>query len=79
MSWSVHIDDILILGKGQTQGLDDTKLTAEAKISINFWRSQRTFVLSLHYHRSNSFLSVSATKINRFKAKDSETKNIAFV
>ena len=32
----MHIDDILILGKGRTQGLDDTKLTAEAKILINF-------------------------------------------
>ena len=35
MSSSVHIDnknkDILILGEGQTQGLDDTALTAEAK------------------------------------------------
>ena len=40
MSWSVHIDDknedILILGKGPTQGLDNTALTAEAKYPINF-------------------------------------------
>ena len=40
MSWSVHIDDknedILILGKGTTQGLDNTALTAEAKYPINF-------------------------------------------
>ena len=35
MSSSVHVDnrgkDILTLGKGPTQGLDDTTLTAEAK------------------------------------------------
>ena len=35
MSSSVHVDnkkkDILILGKGPTQGLDDTSLTAEKK------------------------------------------------
>ena len=35
LSSSVHIDnkrkDILILGEGPTQGLDDTTLTAEAK------------------------------------------------
>ena len=35
MSSSVHVDnkkkDILILGKGPTQGLDDTLLTAEKK------------------------------------------------
>ena len=38
-SSSVHIDsennDILILGEGPTQGLEDTILTAEPKYSIN--------------------------------------------
>ena len=28
--------DILIIGEGPTQGLDDTTLTAEAKCPINF-------------------------------------------
>ena len=40
---SVHIDnkkeDILVLGKDPKQGLDDTRMTAEAKYSINFSRS----------------------------------------
>ena len=40
MSSSVHVDnkekDILILGGGPTQGLDDTTLTVEAKYPINF-------------------------------------------
>ena len=40
MSSSVHINNkgkaILILGKAPTQGLDDTKLTAESKYPINF-------------------------------------------
>ena len=40
MSTYVHIDnknkDILIIGEGSTQGLDDTTLTAEAKYFINF-------------------------------------------
>ena len=40
MNSPVHLDnkerDILILGEGQTQGLDDTILTAEAKCPINF-------------------------------------------
>ena len=43
MSSSLLIDnkgkDILILSEGQTQGLDNTTLTAEAKYSINFSRS----------------------------------------
>ena len=46
MRSSVHIDnkkiDILILGIGPTQGLDDT-LTAEAQCSINFSRSNEKF------------------------------------
>ena len=37
MGSSVHKgNDILILGEGRTQGLDDTTLTAEAKYLINF-------------------------------------------
>ena len=78
VSSSVHIDDenkdILILGKGPTQGLDDTTLTAEAEYFTNFTRSQRKFCLSLHYNGSNSFLFVKATKIYQFKTKDSEIK-----
>ena len=75
MSSSVHVDnkgkDILILGEGPTQGLDDTTLTAEAKYPINFTQSGKRFVLSLHYNGSNSFLFVNATKIYQFKAKES--------
>ena len=37
---SLHVDnigkDILFLGEGPTQGLNDTTLTTEAKNSINF-------------------------------------------
>ena len=48
MSSSVHIDNkkkhILILGKGPTQGLDDTALTAKAQYSISFSRSNINFV-----------------------------------
>ena len=71
MDSSVHIDtkgkDILTLGVGPVQGLDDTTLTAEAKCSIakcsiNFTQSSRKFCLSLHYNGSNSFLFVNATK-----------------
>ena len=38
--------DILDLGEGPTQGLDDAKRTAEAKCSIDFARSRRNFFLS---------------------------------
>ena len=66
MSSSVHIanknKNILILGEGQTQVLDDTILTAEAKYRINFTQSGKRFVLTIHYNRNNSFLFVKAKK-----------------
>ena len=73
MNSSVHIDnknkDILTLGEGPTQGLDDTTLTAEAKYPINFTQSGKRLVLSLHFNGSNSFLFVNATKYINSKQK----------
>ena len=65
-SSSVYIDnkggDILILGRGPTQALDDTTLTAETQYLINFTRPNIKFCLSLHYIGSDSFLFVSIVK-----------------
>ena len=62
MSSSAQIDnkkkDILILGKGPTQGLEDT-LTAEKMYSINFTVTKKNFFLSLHYNGANSKCSKS--------------------
>ena len=75
MSSSAHIDnkkkDILVLGKGPTQGLEHT-LTAEKMYSINFTEKNKKFCLSLHYNGENSYLFVNGTEIYKFKAKDSE-------
>ena len=75
MSSSVHVDnkkkDILILGKGPTQGLEHT-LTAEKMYSINFTVTKKKFCLSLHYNGANSYLFVNGTEIYKFKAEDSE-------
>ena len=80
MSSSVHVDnknkDILILGEGLIQGLDDTTLTAEAKYPINFTQPNKRFVLSVHYNGSNSFLFVNAGKIYKFKAKNLGNKRL---
>ena len=74
----MHFDkkgkNVLILGKGPTQGLDDYTLTAEAQYSIAFSRSNRKFCFSLRYNESNSFLFVNDRKIYQFKAKDSKRK-----
>ena len=75
MSSSSHIDnkkkDILILGKGPTQGLEHT-LTAEKLYSINFTKENTKFCLSLHYNGANSYLFVNGKEIIKFKAKHSE-------
>ena len=67
ISTSVHTANknkySLILSEVPTKGLDDTKLTAEAKYPINFTQSGKRVVLSRHYIGSNSFLFVNATKI----------------
>ena len=74
MSSSAHIDnkkkDILVLGKGSTQGLEN--MLAAEKNLINFTVSNKKFCLSLHYNGANSYLLVNGTEIYKFKAKDSE-------
>ena len=75
MSWSTKTDnrkkDILILGKGPTQGLEHT-LSKEKMYSINFTVTGKKFCLSLHYNGANSYLFVNGKEIHKFKAKDSE-------
>ena len=75
MSSSTEIDnrkkDILIFGKGPTEGLEHT-LSAEKMYSINFTEHNKEFCLSLHYNGAYSCLFVNGTEIIKFKAKDSE-------
>ena len=75
MSSTVHIDnkekDILVLGKGPTQGLEST-LTAEKMYSINFTLTKKKFCLSLHYNGANIQFFVNGTEIYKYKAKDSK-------
>ena len=75
MNSSLHIDnklkDILILGKGLTDGLDDTLLTAEKEYSMNFTEQQNKLCISLHYG-VNSYIFVNNAEMKKFKPKDSE-------
>ena len=76
MSSSAHFDDkkknILVLGKGPTQGLEHT-LTAEKIYLVNFTVTKKVFYLSLHYNEWNSYLFVNVKEIVKIKAKDSAT------
>ena len=64
MRSSVHANNkrsnILVLGEGFTQGLDNTTIYADK------------FCLSLHYNADDSYLFVNGKEIINFKAKDSE-------
>ena len=75
MSSSTKIDnrkkDILILGKGPTQGLEHT-LSAKKMYSINFTVTEKKFCLNLHYNWAISYLFLNGTEIIKLKAKDSE-------
>ena len=68
MSSSAQIDykkkDILIPGKGPTQGLEHT-LTAEKMYSISFTVTGKKFCLSLHYNGANiTYLSMVLKLLN---------------
>ena len=75
MILSTKIDNrkkvILILGKGSTQGLENT-LPAEKMYSIHFTEHNKKFCSSLHHNRANCYLFVNGKKIHKVKAKDSE-------
>ena len=61
----------LVLGKGPTQGLENT-LTAEKMYSINFTVTKKRFCLSLLYNEANSYLFANGTEIYIFKPNNSE-------
>ena len=60
MSSFLHVNNetknILVLGKGFTQGLDDTTVYAEKLYSINFTKTNTKFCLNLHYNGSKSII-----------------------
>ena len=75
MSSSTHINnktnDILLLGKGPTQGLEHP-LTAEKMYSINLTVTSTKICLTLHYNGANSYLFVNGTEIYKLQAKNSK-------
>ena len=73
MDSSTNLDnkdkDIVILGKGPTQGLGEHSLPGEKMYSINFTKVNTKFCLSLHYNGDNSCLFVNGIEIHKFRAK----------
>ena len=73
LSNSVHAthktQNILILGHGLTQKVNNTTIYAEKMYSSNFSAENETFCLSLHYNGDNSYLFVNAKKLLNLKPK----------
>ena len=68
--------DILVLGKGLTQGLEHT-LNAEKLYSMNFTKENTKFCSSLHYNGADSYFFGNGIEIIKFKAKGSEITSIS--
>ena len=75
LSNSVHAanktQNILILGHGLTQKVNNTTIYAEKIYSPNFSAENKIFCLSLHYHGDDSYLVVNGKEVTKFKAKKS--------
>ena len=64
--------NILILGHGLTQKLNNTTIYAEKMYSPNSSAENKIFCLSLHYNGDNNYLFVNGKEVTKFKAKKSE-------
>ena len=76
MSSSIHAtnraNNIYVMGKGLTQGINDTTIYAQKLFHNNFTELGKKFVLSLHYNGDNSYLFVNGRQELKFKAKDDQ-------
>ena len=61
--------DVLVLGHGLIQKIDDTTIYAEKMYSPNFTVANKTFWISLHYNGNDSYLFVNGKEVIKFKAK----------
>ena len=75
---SVHVtnktQNILILGHGLTQKVNNTTIYAEKMYSPDFSAENKIFCLCLHYNGGNSYLFVNGKEVNKFKAKNLKLK-----
>ena len=60
--------DVLVLGHGLIQKIDDTTIYAKKMYSPNYTFANKTFCLSLHYNGDNSYLFVNGKEVIKFKA-----------
>ena len=78
MSVSSHANNrannIYVLGKDFTQGINKTTIYAEKMYKTDFTEQDKKFVLSLHYNGDDSYLFVNGVQQLKFKTKSSKIK-----
>ena len=76
MSFSTHANNrannVYILGRDFTQGINRTTIYAEKLYKTNFTESGKKFVLSLHYNGHERYLFANGVEQLKFKADDSQ-------
>ena len=65
-------NNILVLGKDFTQGINSTTIYAGGLYKINFTENNKKICLSLHYNEAKSYLFVNGTEIIKFNVKGTE-------
>ena len=73
--YSTHkTQNILTLGHGITQNVNNTTIYAEKMCSPSFSAENKILCLRLHYNGDNSYLFVNGKEVTKFKAKKPEIK-----
>ena len=62
--------DVLVLGHGLIQKIDDTNIYVEKMYSPNFTVANKTFWLSLHYNGDDSYLFVNGKEVKKSKKQN---------
>ena len=76
MSFSKHANNkannIYVMDKDHIQKSNDTTTYAEKNFHTNFTRTEKKFVLSLHYYNDDSYLFVNGRQELQFKTKNDQ-------
>lgn len=68
-------NQILVLGKGKTNGLDDNTITIQTKYSVNISKSTGTISLILHYINVYRLLFANGVIIYQFNGENTLKQN----
>ena len=60
------------MGKDHIQKINDTTIYAEKNFHTNFARTEKKFVLSLHYYNGDIYLFVNSRQELQFKTKNDQ-------